>query len=169
MLCESCKKNEASVHYTQIIDGKMEERHLCEECASEDYNLDFENPFSMNKIFTGLIDNIQEDKKKRKELKCDNCGLSYRQFKKDGKFGCSNCYKTFKNNLYPLIEGLHGHNIHRGKIPQNVDEEIGLMREEEKLKRKLNDAVKKEEFEEAALLRDELKALKGKLNRYKEV
>lgn len=168
MLCESCKENEANLHYTQIINGKMEEKHLCEECASKAYAFNFDNPFSMNKIFTGLIDNIQEDKDEKTRLKCDNCGLTYREFKKEGKFGCSHCYKTFEKNLYPLIKGLHGHNVHRGKMPKNVGEEILLIKEEESLQEKLENAVKMEEYEEAAFLRDELKVLRSKIDSYKE-
>lgn len=168
MLCESCKKNEANLHYTQIINGEMEEKHLCEECASKSYVFNFDNPFSMSKLFTGLIDNIQEGTSERPRLKCENCGLTYKEFKQDGKFGCSHCYRTFKSNLHPLIKGLHGHNLHRGKTPKNIDKEILLIKEEESLQNKLEDAVKMERYEEAALIRDELKALRLKIDGYKE-
>lgn len=168
MLCESCGKNEANLHYTKVINGKVEEKHLCDKCASENYDFDFDNSFSMHKIFTGLIDSIQDFKKDDIQLKCNNCGLTYERFRKEGKFGCSQCYDTFKNRLDPLIKGLHGHNIHRGKIPNNANGEIFLRREEETLQTKLENAVKMEEFEKAAIIRDELKNLRQRLDSYKE-
>ncbi len=166
MLCESCGENEAKFHYTKIINGRVEEKHLCQECASSSYDFDFNNPFSMGKLFTGLIDTKQEDKKDGIEKKCENCGLTYSKFKQEGKFGCSYCYETFRDKLDPLIKGLHGHNINRGKIPKSSNEKIYLKREEDSLKIKLENAVKMEEFEEAAIIRDKLKALRGKLDSY---
>lgn len=167
MLCESCGKNKANLHYTKVVDGKIEEKHLCDKCAAENYDFDFDKPFSMSKIFTGLIDGIQEYQNEGMDLRCSNCGLSYEEFRREGKFGCSQCYETFKNKLDPLIKGLHGHDIHRGKIPKNANGEVFLRREEKNLKVKLENAIKMEEFEEAAIIRDELKMLKDRIDGYK--
>lgn len=168
MLCESCGENKANLHYTKVIDGRVEEIHLCDKCAAENYDFSFDTPFSMHKIFTGLIDNIQEIKSDDIQLKCSNCGLSYGEFRRRGKFGCNQCYDTFRDKLDPLIKGLHGHSSHRGKIPQNADGEVFLRREEKELRTKLEDAIKMEEFEKAAIIRDELKILREKLDSYKE-
>lgn len=161
MFCDSCGKNEAYIHYTKIINGKYKEEHLCEECALK--NFDFDGEFSMNKLFTGLIDGYKDNKEVENELKCDFCGLTYSKFSQDGKFGCNQCYEIFKDKLDPLIKGLHGHNIHRGKIPINSSNRIHLKREEDNLKLELENAVKMEEFERAAEIRDELKKLRSTL------
>lgn len=166
MLCESCGKNEAYIHYTKIINGKYEEEHLCEDCALK--NFDFDKGFSMNKLFTGLIDGFKDNKEDKDETKCDFCGLSYSKFRHEGKFGCSKCYDTFKDKLDPLIKGLHGHNTHRGKIPTNSSSRVYLKREEDNLQIELENAVKMEEFERAAQIRDELKRLRNTLDSYKE-
>ena len=100
MLCESCGKNEAYIHYTKIVNGKHSEVHLCEECALKHYDLD--TSFNVNNLFTGLIDGFK-DKTESVDLKWCKCGLSYSDFKKIGKFGCSKCYETFKPKLEPLI------------------------------------------------------------------
>lgn len=167
MLCESCGKNEANLHYTKVVNGKVEERHLCQECASMDYDFNFNNLFSMHKLFTGLIDSKAEDDNMEREYRCENCGLKYSDFKSEGKLGCAQCYETFKEELNPIIKGLHGHNINRGKIPKRSNERVYLKREEDSLKIRLENAVKMEEFEEAAMLRDELKELRCKLNSFK--
>jgi protein arginine kinase activator len=167
MLCESCGENEAYIHYTKIVNGKLEEGHLCEECAFKSY--DFDGGFNMNKLFTGLIDELKDTKSQdREELKCSFCGLSYSKFRKEGKFGCSKCYETFSDKLEPLIKGLHGYNIHRGKIPANSSARTFLKREEMNLELELENAVKMEEFERAAQIRDELKKLRSALDAYKE-
>ena len=166
MKCDSCGKNEAYIHYTKIINGKYKEEHLCEECALKNY--DFDKTFSMNKLFTGLIDGYKDTNEVKDEIQCGFCGLTYSEFSKDGKFGCSQCYDTFKDKLDPLIKGLHGHNIHRGKIPVNSSDSIYLKREEDNLQTELENAVKMEEFERAALIRDKLKKLRSSLESNEE-
>ena len=166
MLCESCGKNEAYIHYTKIINGKYEEEHLCEDCALKNY--DFDKGFSMSKIFTGLIDGFKDNKEENSETKCDFCGLSYSKFRQEGKFGCSKCYDTFKDKVDPLIKGLHGHNTHKEKNPINSSRRTYVKREQENLQIELQNAVKMEEFERAAQIRDELKKLKSTLDSYGE-
>jgi protein arginine kinase activator len=166
MICDSCGKNEANFHYTKIINGKMEEEHLCKECAFNHYDFDLNKPLSMDKFFTGLIDNKQESKEDKKDIKCRNCGLTYSEFKERGEFGCSKCYIEFKDKVEPLIRSLHGHNIHRGKIPKSSDEKIFLKREEKDLNLELESSIKREEFERAAVIRDELKDIRAKLKEY---
>lgn len=166
MLCQSCGKNEAYIHYTKVINGKYEEEHLCEECALRNY--DFDKDFSMNKLFTGLIDGFKDSKEDIDERKCDFCGLTYSKFRNDGKFGCNQCYDTFKDKLDSVIKGLHGHNTHRGKIPINSSSRVYLKRVEDNLQIDLENAIKNEEFERAAQIRDQLKKLRHTLDSYKE-
>ena len=163
MLCESCGKNQASIHYTKIINGEIKEHHLCADCTSSFSDLDFDTSLFFNKFFTGLIDNIDDLEEKVIDIKCPECGLTYKKFKAIGKFGCSKCYKTFENQLDSLVRGLHGHNTHRGKIPKRSNVKIFLKRETEKLRVDLENAIKREEFEKAAIIRDELKTLNTKL------
>ena len=170
MKCESCGENEAKFHYTKIFNGKIEQKHLCEDCAANDYDFDFDfdNHFSMNKLFTGLIDSSVENNKEAIGLKCEKCGQTYSEFKGKGKFGCDECYITFKDKLDPLIKGLHGHNHHKGKIPKHSSKHIFLKREKDMLKKDLEDAIKEERFEKAAVLRDKLKGINSKLEEIKE-
>ncbi len=168
MLCESCGKNQASIHYTKIINGEIKEHHLCADCTSNFSELDFDTSLFFNKFFTGLIDNIYESEEEYIDIKCSECGLSYERFKVNGKFGCSKCYTTFEDQLDSLIKGLHGHNIHRGKIPKRSNAKIFLRRETEKLRMDLENAVKREEFELAATIRDEIKTLNVELEKQGE-
>jgi protein arginine kinase activator len=100
--------------------------------------------------------------------KCAKCGLTYEDFKKIGRLGCGACYVSFKGSLAPLLKRIHGSNQHMGKSPSPVSMKelkitTKLHDELEAAKAELTKAVKKEEFEEAAALRDKIKFLEKKL------
>lgn len=164
MLCDSCKKKNAKFHYTKIINGKIEELHLCETCALENQELDLDKPFSIHKLFAGLFEDIQGiSEEKVQDITCSSCGLAFSSFRKTGKLGCAKCYDNFSEYLQPIINGIHGHNHHIGKSPKRISPSIILRREVEELKIKLEEAVKREEFEQAASIRDEIIQVKEKL------
>ena len=152
MLCESCKKRQAKLHYTSVINGIVEEYHLCEVCASG-IQKGFAENFPVYKLFEGL--NV--------DVKCPNCGLSYEKFRSTGKLGCSECYDAFGEELKSVIKGIHGHTKHVGKMPKRgitrIKKEINI----QELTQQLEDAVNFEEYEKAAYLRDEIKRLKTNL------
>ncbi|MBE6082547.1 MAG: hypothetical protein E7205_07670 [Tissierellaceae bacterium] len=161
MLCQQCKKRPATMHYTKIVNGVVTEIHLCSECAKEYKDVDFDTNFSFHKFLTGLIDNIQGEtvKENKCDLKCSYCGMDYNEFKQTGKLGCPNCYISFKEKLIPLLTEIHGHNNHIGKIPKASIGTIGIRTEIDKLKVQLDNYVKEEQFERAAVIRDKIKKL----------
>lgn len=167
MLCNICKENVANVHFTKIINGEVEEQHLCESCAKKHHkdNFNFDNSYSFNKFFSGLFDNLEEEVPKTEtDIACSSCGLTYNEFKKAGKFGCAQCYVDFKEGILSMLKGIHGHEYHKGKIPNKANTNIKISREIDELNKKLEDAVKKEEFEKAAVIRDEIRSVKENLD-----
>lgn len=165
MMCQDCGKNAATMHFTKIVNGDVTELHLCEECAKKYKEFDFDTSFSFHKFLTGLIDNIQGGPVKvdSKDLKCDVCNMSYNEFKQVGKFGCPHCYESFKSKLIPLLKEVHGNSEHVGKIPKRAGGLIGVKREINKLKDDLDKLVECEKFEEAAVVRDKIKALQSEM------
>ncbi|TCK92460.1 protein arginine kinase activator [Natranaerovirga hydrolytica] len=162
MLCNRCGQNQASVYLTKIINGKKTEVHLCEQCASESENVYMNQELSFQNLFSGLLDiakNPQTLEKSNYNIQCPECKLTYDRFKKTGKFGCSNCYKTFDAYLPPILKRIHGNYVHTGKIPNNAEDELIKKRKVEDLRKSLKEAILKEEFEQAAELRDEIKSL----------
>ena len=91
--------------------------------------------------------------------RCPVCNQSYQDFKKRGRFGCSKCYETFKNPVSQVLKQMHQNNVHTGKIPNTAAAEIKKKKMYEDLKRELSEAVKLEDYEKAAKLHKELKAL----------
>jgi protein arginine kinase activator len=167
MLCESCNKNQATIHYTKIINGKVSELHLCEECAKENNEFEFDATFSFHKLLTSLIDNIQSETMERdgEDIVCDFCGTSYSKFKQTGKFGCPKCYNSFKSKLPPLFKGIHGHNEHIGKVPKRGNQNIVKKREITRLREELEELVSVEAFEKAAVVRDKINELEKELEK----
>ena len=127
--------------------------------------MEMEQQFGLADLLAGLSDlgktsaaGIKEDLR----LKCGACGLSYEDFKKIGRLGCSGCYDAFRKYLIPLLKRIHGSNKHYGKMPLGQARPVELKSELEELKAKLQQAIQKEEFEEAARLRDTIKDLENK-------
>ena len=162
MVCDICKKNEATVHLTEIINEKVTKLHLCEECAIKKGS-EMEDHFGLADLLSGLADfGAKLEKGEELSLKCKNCGMTYKDFKKQGRLGCGECYIYFKKNLEPLLKRIHGANQHLGKVPAMLPRELKSEVNLEDLKKSLKIAIDKEEFEEAAKLRDMIRELEKK-------
>jgi len=162
VLCDLCGKNQATVHLTEIIDNQMSELHLCEECAHKK-SLQMEQQFGLADLLAGLAEfgKPGEDAEATR-LKCSNCGLSYQDFKKIGRLGCSECYSSFKKYLSPLLKKIHGSTRHLGKSPYKVGAKPRKKLDLAELHLRLQKAIENEEFEEAARLRDKIRELEKK-------
>ena len=161
MICPRCLEREATVFFSRNINGKKEEYKVCEKCAKElgffsDKDLffnisDFMSGFMSKGISTPLIS----------EKVCPVCGTSITELTKTSKLGCSKCYEVFDSYLEPVLKRIHGSVRHIGKLPetaqnsQNPDNTLSSLKEE------LKSAVSREDYEQAAVLRDKIKELEG--------
>jgi protein arginine kinase activator len=166
MLCQNCEKRKATVHLTKIINGKKTEVYLCENCAAEKSDLDFpfEGKFPLQQFFSSIIGMLPPGEELLHSLpggglQCPDCGLTYDQFGQIGRFGCAECYKSYGENLIPLLRRLHGNQRHIGKIPARVGHFLKQKKEIENLRIELQKKIEEEAFEEAAHLRDEIRRL----------
>jgi len=159
MLCDICKQKAATVHYTEIINNKIHKMDLCEDCAKEK-NLGFNTQFSVADILKGLTEPAMTGGKETKEQTCSFCGLTYSKFKKIGRLGCGECYGTFESNLESIINDVHKNTQHVGKSPNTSRKTVTKkLNKLEELQEQLRVAVMKEEYENAAKLRDDIKTL----------
>lgn len=167
MLCQECGKRPATLHFTKIVNGEKTEFHICEACARERGEMipGSANTFSIHNLLSGLLDLDPNSAatKPAAALRCENCGLTYSQFSKLGRFGCSECYKHFEDRLDPLFKSVHGNTSHVGKVPKRTGGIIQYKREIERLKKELVLRIDHEEFEEAAQIRDQIKELEKKM------
>ena len=172
MLCENCNKNDATIHYTEIMNGAISEHHICSECAKEldlsyySDGLSSELPFA--KLLTGLLASKmllqQESNNPMTHVICPKCGMNYDEFTKVGKFGCAECYNVFGPLIEEHMKKLHGNSVHTGKQYRNpdhvIEESDDMKKDLEILNAKLKEAIKLENYEEAAQYRDEIKEIK---------
>ena len=173
MLCDLCKQQQATVHLTEIVDEQMSEMHLCEECASQK-GAQMESHFGLSDLLAGLADfgkptgGVEESTETKT---CAACGMSYEDFRKIGRLGCSECYTTFKRSLSSLLKRIHGSTQHMGKSPGHPAVAATATRpataarpknELAELRRKLAQTIDQEAFEEAAKLRDQIREYEKK-------
>lgn len=162
MVCDICGKSQATVHLTEIVDEQMAELHLCEDCAKEK-SLHMEQQFGLADLLAGLADfGKQADNQEKVKLTCSSCGLSYENFRKFGRLGCSNCYVSFKKYLASLLKRIHGSSQHLGKTPIKATGIVKAKSELQELKMRLQKAIESEEFEAAAAIRDKIRTLEQK-------
>lgn len=176
MLCQQCGQKPATLHFTKIINGQKTEFHICEACAREKGDLipGAPNGFSIHNLLSGLLDfdltggvaklNNAGEIVKPNTTRCEHCGLTYGQFSKMGRFGCDNCYKAFGDRLLPLLKRVHGNAVHVGKIPKRSGGVMKRQRELEELRHELHESIRKEQFEQAAKLRDRIRGLEQQLS-----
>lgn len=172
MLCHECNEREATLHFTKILNGEKTEIHLCDTCAREkgEY-IPGSNGFSIHQLLSGLLNfeqpltNSTTNRQFRKEEdQCKKCGMTYHQFARAGRFGCAQCYQTFSSKLDPILKRVHSGNVaHIGKIPKRIGSGIQIHRQIQNFKHQLQQHIAKEEFEEAAKLRDEIRSLEKKV------
>lgn len=168
MVCQECGEKQATLHFTKIVNGEKTEFHICEACAREkgDFIPGTPNGFSIHNLLSGLLEFEPPGNalgQKPAILRCENCGLTYSQFGKLGRFGCSSCYHHFSGRLDGLFRRVHGNTSHVGKIPKRAGGAIQQKRELTQLRQQLGKHIEDEEFEEAAKIRDQIRLLEKKL------
>lgn len=169
MKCERCNKNEATIIVIQISNGKPEKLHICDRCANEDSDENgFAVPISFQDFFQALLDIIgmevqynqyNNNNSENDETRCKVCGTTYSEFKSTGRLGCENCYKTFKPQLDTVLQNMQGSTSHIGKVPASQRDKYNTKYEIDKLRKELKEAVQIEDYEKAAKLRDQIKAI----------
>jgi len=170
MKCQDCGERESTVRVTQIVNNEKVVLKLCKECAGRrGFHSPLDNtPFPLANFLSGMLtkddSSLKSISMSASDLVCPNCGLDLEKFKNLGRFGCSQCYQTFREQLQDLLRRIHGSSLHRGKLPPMLSEDASLIKEQERLQEELQRAISSEDFERAADLRDKLKSLKQEVS-----
>jgi protein arginine kinase activator len=169
MICNVCGTNPATIHLTEIINSQMLEIHLCETCA-EEKGTDFKTHFNVADLLAGLSEAAASEsiEVKAEKLVCAECGLGYEEFTKNGRLGCAACYEAFSKYLTPLIKRVQRSSQHVGKRPLRIAPEAEARHDLKILQEKLKKCIAKEDFEEAAQVRDQIKTLQEKPKKAKK-
>lgn len=160
MICQSCKERTATVHLTEITNGQRSERHLCQECAQQ-HGLASQTQIPLNELLSTLLSAQPQTGQEAavSDRACPICGMTLKRFSKESLLGCPHDYEEFNPELMPLIEQTqNGKTIHCGKVPSRSPQDERKNVELNNLRRQLEAAVKNEDYETAARLRDQIKA-----------
>ena len=158
MICSECKSNNATMFYTQTINGETTELALCPECAAK------HGLFSGSSLFSDLFTIpafIKSPKTEQNRKICSLCGKDEKSFIKDGKVSCPVCYETFEEELSAPIKRIHGNVSHIGRAPSKLKKQNDKKRMLTDLKTQLETAIKNEEYENAAIIRDKIRAMEN--------
>lgn len=160
MMCEKCGKYKATTHIRTIINGVIHEQKLCSNCANEQ-GLNFSPQISLSGMLASMLGDFSViGTKTAKE--CPVCKANFENIAKSGKAGCSECYKTFKSELLPYLKRVHGGTKHIGKFPNVMTaEDSSVCDRISQLKADLRRLVEEENYEQAAVIRDEIKKLEA--------
>ncbi|HHW73310.1 MAG TPA: hypothetical protein GX393_08790 [Firmicutes bacterium] len=164
MLCERCGQQEATVKFVQIENNKKTELHLCRDCA-QGYS-SFAPGFDLQQLLASMFESFGLGQKAAPSVetkKCPTCGRSIADIQNTGRIGCSSCYEVFRAELNPVLRRLHGSGSHTGKVPARSFPKVHAARQVEELRRRLDECVRQEKYEEAAKYRDELRLLQKQL------
>ena len=180
MICDNCRKNEASIHLIQLNNsGEVKKFDLCKDCVrdlsflsgEEITGEEFKDStnilaidlgfFAENESFD-LFNNLSSTSKDSR--RCQFCNISLSAIKKIGRLGCPLCYEEFKEELSPLIKLIQSGVEHKGKVPLNCNKRLKIEKKIKDLKFMLEEQIIIENFEEAAKLRDKISSLQKKLH-----
>ncbi|MGA2323618.1 MAG: UvrB/UvrC motif-containing protein [Sedimentisphaerales bacterium] len=162
MQCEVCQSKEATIHLTEIADGVRTEMHLCEQCAQEQ-GVGTKSYIPLNELLSNLVGPKGEELAEPVESEpvCPHCGYTLDKFREKAVLGCPNDYEVFEKQLSPLIKKAHdGATCHCGKVPAKMPTDSKKQLEIAQLRQQLDEAVRKEDYELAAKLRDKLAEFK---------
>lgn len=162
MLCQKCGQNTATTHIKTVMNGTVTELNLCGYCAAKEGYTDFSKG-SITNMLASMLGQSMRMGEKVSSKSCDCCGVSFSEIAETGKAGCAACYSQFRKELTPYLKRIHGSVKHNGKIPGT--KQLVVKNEENRLaglKARLAELVAAERYEEAAVVRDEIRKEEGK-------
>jgi protein arginine kinase activator len=158
--CDKCKRR-ATYHSVEIVNGQKIEKHLCDHHAEQEGLANNKTSHApINELLSNFVKLHSGSGSSQQELVCENCGLSWKQFKESSLLGCQNCYKAFEQMLSPLLERAHeGGTHHVGKVPVRAGANEVRQQQLIRMRHRLEEAVSDENYELAAKLRDEIRTI----------
>lgn len=167
MKCTKCNKNEATVFYREVVNGKETKYALCPDCAAktekemnESIFESFYEPFGtglLGSLFSGKLPGAE----RKEEKKCTLCGATFRELCEGGKTGCPTCYSVFREEFVPTLSRLHGSATHSGRAPGRFKKMRDTKTRLAALEKDLKKAIAEERYEDAAALRDQIKEIRA--------
>ncbi len=185
MKCDSCQQIEATIIFTSVAGDEKKTLHLCPACAAKEADKQARESESADSPGTATADQhasaptgLGGGAVKKVSVvvghlspsgakggpRCPQCGTSYEEFRKLGRFGCATCYEAFAPHLERLFKRIHGAQVHTGKRPVRQAQPQDTGEELSQLRQKLQEAVAEEAYERAAALRDRITSIEAEVS-----
>ena len=163
MQCQHCEKT-ATFHITELAAGKPQELHLCEDHAREYLQTSDQEQAAAPNLAGVLahkmtVGQTAEDLARLAQRSCPVCGITFYEFRNQGRFGCPHDYTCFASELNQLLLNIHGETEHVGKCPQRSAHASAKQMEVIRLRREMKEAVSSEQYEKASELRDQIRQI----------
>ncbi len=153
MLCEECGIREAQVTVTTVVNGEKNQLRLCRECVKK-----YQPGGDMTGVLAAILASMAKVHAANDKV-CSHCGMTLGEFRKGGVLGCAGCYEDFREELKPVLTKIQGRSRHAGRRPNGdaaQDERMTRIRE---MRAEMEKAVREERYEDAAVLRDQIRSL----------
>ncbi len=165
MKCQRCDK-QVAFHITDLTGESASEVHLCPSCAKEYLKNDQDPTEDQSSVVSFISKQLQigqtaEELAELDQRVCPVCGISFFEFRKIGRLGCPNDYTYFNKELEPLILNIPGETKHNGKVPKHSPIGTEVQTQLIRLRREMNDAAEKEDYERASKIRDKIRRLEN--------
>lgn len=165
--CDKCDRP-ATHHSVEIVNKQKIEKHFCDIHAAEEgmavksVGGAAQQHTPLNELLTNFVKLHSGAPESVDEVTCENCGLTFPEFRESSLMGCPSCYSSFEQPLEPLLERAHGTGTHHvGKVPRRGGASEVRQQQLLRMRRRLDEAVDSEDYELAARLRDELRRVEG--------
>jgi len=165
MKCQQCDKP-ATFHITELTGGKPQELHLCEDHARSYLTASAAEPSGVGAMAAALAQQIAigqtaDELARLDQQACPVCGITFFEFRSQGRLGCPHDYVCFQKQLEPLILNIHGESQHVGKRPSRAAAGSGQRTHLIRLRREMKEAIDEERYERASQLRDEIQRIES--------
>jgi len=160
MKCEICGLKDAVIHIRQIQKDLVRELHICEECAQEKGLIrEEESELPIANLLSGLLEG--KDMTGAGDVKevCPRCGMKASDFRKQGKLGCAECFSAFQKDVKAIVSQMAARPHHAGRLPRTFEQQSAAAVANDTLREELREAVEREDYEEAARLRDRIREM----------
>lgn len=165
MKCENCQTNEAIIHVTKGSGFQKFDKYLCEDCANASFDVGItqnDAPSNIHQLLKALSNMQRKQYRDRPVKRCETCGSSLDVILKHAKFGCADCYRTFPEATREIIARVQSNQVkHIGAVPAKAEAHLKIKQQIDTLKSELDVLIEQQNFEEAVVVRDKIRALES--------
>jgi len=172
MKCQQCDK-QAVFHITELETGEVRELHLCEDHARAYLNQSEPSGGPDDEAGPGggltgplTVGQTADELAVLDKKACQMCGITFFEFRNQGRLGCPHDYEQFEKELEPLIANIHGATRHTGRrpdrggspLPESTTELTAVIG----LRREMQQAITDEDYERAREIRDSIREIEAR-------